>query len=86
MVKLEDKIFILIFSKKVRVVDICKYTGFYEAMIYQLRNGQRKIENLTLKTARTLERCYNHYESSGVISIDDLSIALNKVEAKGIKP
>lgn len=86
MVKLEDKIFILIFSEKVRVVDICRYTGLYEAMIYQLRNGQRKIENLTLKTARTLEKCYDHYESYGVISFDDITIALNKAEAKGIKP
>ena len=67
---LEEKIFILLYSKSVTGYDIYMKTGVGQGKISELRRGHRSIENLTLKVAKVLEQAYDDYEKSGVIVRD----------------
>lgn len=66
-IKIDRKIFILLFSKKVTGYEIAQRSGINEATISQVRNGKRLIENLTIKKGRALEDCYDEYEKEGKI-------------------
>lgn len=85
MLDMEEKIFILIFSKKVRVTDIVRFTGLNESMLYKLRRGERQINNLTIMTGRKLEKCYDECEKQGEISENDFKIALQNARKSGVQ-
>lgn len=87
MLDMEDKIFLLIFTKKVKVSDIEKFTDIDQSMIYKLRRGERKIGNLTISTGRKLEKCYDFYERQHVISdnSDEVKLAITNARKVGIE-
>lgn len=86
MIRMEDKIFVLIFSKTnnkftISGYEIGKRTGIDRSLISKLRLGQREIEGLSIKTGRRLERCYDELAAEGMISwIDNFSQAMNTYE------
>ena len=73
--KMEEKIFILIHSRKIPMREIERHTGFDESMLYKLRRGDRKIMNLTIATGRKFEEYFDYCESINIISKDDITIA-----------
>ena len=86
MLDMEDKIFLLIFTRNVKVADIEKFTGIDQSMIYKLRRGERKIGNLRISTGRKLEKCYDFYERQNVLSdnSDEVKVAINNAKKVGI--
>ncbi|WP_433912380.1 hypothetical protein [Staphylococcus sp. LKG3-3] len=68
MIKMEDKIFVLIFSKAVSGVEIEKNSGIGNSLVYKLRLGRREVDGLSIKTGRALEQCYDELEQQGKIS------------------
>lgn len=86
MIRMEDKIFVLIFSKTnskftISGYEIGKRTGIDSSLISKLRLGQREIEGLSIKTGQRIERCYDELAAEGMISwIDNFSLAMNTYE------
>lgn len=81
MLTMEQKIFILIFSKAVSGVEIEKRSGIGNSHVYKLRLGRREIEGLSIRTGRALERCFDELEQEGKISKDyHYTIAMNNYE------
>lgn len=68
--KMETKIFILIFSKSVSGNAISDYTGIAKSTISHIRNGERHIDNLSIKVGRKLADCYDTFEKEGKLSYD----------------
>ncbi|HCT0476721.1 TPA: hypothetical protein REP62_001961, partial [Staphylococcus pseudintermedius] len=66
-VRMYEKIFILIFSRSVTGYDIAQHSDVSEATISRIRSGDRLIENLTIKTGLSLERCYDEFKNTGKI-------------------
>lgn len=76
MIRMEDKIFVLIFSKTnskftVSGYEIAKRTGIDSSLISKLRLGQRDRDGISIRTGRRLEQCYDELAAEGKISWDD---------------
>ncbi len=86
MIRMEDKVFVLIFSKTnskftISGYEIGKRTGIDASLISKLRLGQREIEGLSIKTGRRLEHCYDELAAEGKISwVDNFSPAMKTYE------
>lgn len=75
MFKMEDKIFVLLFSKTnneytVSGYEIGKRTGIDRSLISKLRLGQRDRDGISIRTGRRLEQCYDELAEEGKISWD----------------
>lgn len=73
MIKMEDKIFVLIFSKTnneytISGYEIGKRTSIDSSLVSKLRLGHREIEGLSIRTGRRLEQCYDELAAEGKIS------------------
>lgn len=83
---MEDKIFILLFSKTnnkytISGYEITKRTGNDGSLVSKLRLGQREIEGLSIKTGRRLGSCYDELAAEGIISwLDNFSPAMDTYE------
>ncbi|MDW4175282.1 hypothetical protein QI193_02565 [Staphylococcus saprophyticus] len=86
MIKMEDKIFVLIFSKTndeytVSGYEIGKRTGIDSSLISKLRLGQRDRDGISIRTGRRLEQCYDELAAEGKISWDkNFSSAMDTYE------
>ncbi|MDH9600764.1 hypothetical protein PZN05_12130 [Staphylococcus capitis] len=67
-ISIEEKLFVLLFSRTITGYQISELTGISEGIISELRSGKRKIDNLRLKSARNLEDCYDELEQKGQIN------------------
>lgn len=67
-ISIEEKLFVLLFSRTITGYQISELTGISEGIISEIRNGKRKIDNLRLKSARNLADCYDELEQKGQIN------------------
>lgn len=86
MLKMEDKIFVLLFSKTnneyiISGYEISKRTGIDSSLVSKLRLGQRDRDGISIRTGRRLEQCYDELAAEGKISWDkNFSSAMDTYE------